>query len=84
MWWHDRRTTAARFGGLAAALALSTLLAGCFEPLYGEKTLAGGPGLRQRLSSVTIDPLSAPSNRSVSSERWCLEKSSSMPSCSTV
>ena len=44
MWWHDHRSTVARFGGLAAALALSILLAGCFEPLYGEKTLAGGPG----------------------------------------
>jgi LPS-assembly lipoprotein len=35
-------------------LALSSLLAGCFEPLYGEKTLAGGPGLRERLSSVDV------------------------------
>src|SRR6187549_1076296 len=61
MWWHDHRSTVARFGGLAAALALSILLAGCFEPLYGEKTLAGGPGLRQRLSSVTIEPISAAS-----------------------
>ena len=61
MWWHDHRSIVDRFGGLAAALALSTLLAGCFEPLYGEKTLAGGPGLRQRLSSVTIEPISAAS-----------------------
>ena len=61
MWWHDHRSTVARFGGLATALALSTLLAGCFEPLYGEKTLAGGPGLRQRLSSVAVDRISAPS-----------------------
>jgi len=61
MWWHDHRSTVARFGGLAAALALSILLAGCFEPLYGEKTLAGGPGLRQRLSSVAIDRIAAPS-----------------------
>ena len=50
MWWHDHRSTVARFGGLAAALALSTLLAGCFEPLYGEKTLAGA---RKRLGRTT-------------------------------
>ena len=61
MWWHDHRSTVARFGGLAAALALSTLLAGCFEPLYGEKTLTGGPGLRERLSSVSVERISAPS-----------------------
>jgi len=61
MWWHDHRSTVARFAGLATALAFGTLLAGCFEPLYGEKTLAGGPGLRQRLSSVAIDRIAAPS-----------------------
>ena len=61
MWWHDHRSTVARFAGLASALALSTLVAGCFEPLYGEKTLAGGPGLRERLSSVSIEPIRAPS-----------------------
>ena len=48
MWWHDHRSTVARFAGLALTLALARLLAGCFEPLYGEKTLTGGPGLRQR------------------------------------
>ena len=61
MWWHDHRSTVARFAGLACALALGTLLAGCFEPLYGEKTLAGGPGLRDRLSSVSVDRIGAPS-----------------------
>src|SRR4051812_27657525 len=61
MWWHERRSMVARFAGLTAALALSILVAGCFEPLYGERTLAGGPGLRQRLSSVSIEPITAPS-----------------------
>jgi len=65
MWWHDHRTTVARCAGLARTLGvmitLAGLLAGCFEPLYGEKTLAGGSGLRQRMSSVSIDPILAPS-----------------------
>ena len=61
MWWHERRSTVARFAGPVLALALGSLVAGCFEPLYGERTLAGGPGLRQRLSSVDIDPIQAPS-----------------------
>lgn len=63
MWWHDHRSTVARCAGLARTLgvtaALAGLLAGCFEPLYGEKTLSGGDGLRQRLSSVTVDPIQA-------------------------
>ena len=60
MWWHDHRSTVARFAGPALALALGSLVAGCFEPLYGEKTLAGGPGLRERMSSVSIEPIRAP------------------------
>ena len=35
------------------------LLAGCFEPLYGEKSLVGGPGLSQRLKSIAVDPIRA-------------------------
>ncbi len=58
MWWHERRSTVARF---AATLALASLLGGCFEPLYGEKTLSGGSGLRQRLGSVQITPIRVPS-----------------------
>jgi LPS-assembly lipoprotein len=63
MWWHERQSTVARFAGLArtltATLALGCLLSGCFQPLYGENTVAGGPGLRQRLSSVSIEPIKA-------------------------
>ncbi|HYI06968.1 MAG TPA: LPS assembly lipoprotein LptE [Reyranella sp.] len=61
MWWHDHRATVSRSANLAAALALGTLLAGCFEPLYGEKSLTGGPGLSQRLSAVSVERIQAPS-----------------------
>ena len=57
MWWFERRSTLARFAGL---VGLCSLLAGCFEPLYGEKTLAGGPGLRDRLSAVEVMPIRVP------------------------
>ena len=58
MWSPDQRWTVARF---AATLALAASLGGCFEPLYGERTLSGGSGLRERLSSVQIVPIRAPS-----------------------
>src|SRR5207253_849076 len=61
MWWPKPRSTVSRFAPLATALALAGLLGGCFEPLYGEKTLAGGPGLNQRLRSVAADPIRAAS-----------------------
>jgi LPS-assembly lipoprotein len=61
MWWLEPRSTVCRLAPLAIPLALATLLSGCFEPLYGEKTLAGGPGLRTRMSSIAVDPIRAPS-----------------------
>jgi LPS-assembly lipoprotein len=59
MWWPKHRSTVSRFAPLATALALAGLLGGCFEPLYGEKTLAGGPGLNQRLRAVAVEPIRA-------------------------
>ncbi|MGZ5807940.1 MAG: hypothetical protein ACXWIV_12490 [Croceibacterium sp.] len=61
MWWPKPRSTVSRFAPLATALALAGLLGGCFEPLYGEKTLAGGPGLNERLRAVTVEPIKAAS-----------------------
>src|SRR4051794_12944133 len=54
MWWLERRATLIRPARLAGALALAALLGGCFEPLYGERSLAGGPGLAARLAAVDI------------------------------
>jgi LPS-assembly lipoprotein len=59
MSWRER-SPVSRFAGPAAALALAGLLAGCFEPLYGDKTLTGGSGLHERMSSVTVDQIIAP------------------------
>ena len=61
MWWPKPRLTVSRFAPLATALALASLLGGCFEPMYGEKTLAGGPGLSQRLRAVSVEPIKAAS-----------------------
>src|SRR3954453_20670773 len=61
MWWPKLRPTVSRFAALATALALAGLLGGCFEPMYGEKTLAGGPGLNQRFRSIAIEPIRAAS-----------------------
>lgn len=39
---------------------LAGFTAGCLEPLYGQRTLAGGPGLTERLRSVDVLPIDAP------------------------
>jgi LPS-assembly lipoprotein len=44
----------------ALALALAALAGGCFQPLYGEQSLTGGPILRDQLSAVDILQIRAP------------------------
>src|ERR1700754_3236654 len=60
MWWSNHRPTVARFAGLGLTLALAILLTGCFQPLYGERTVVGGPGLGERMKSVQVRPINVP------------------------
>ena len=43
-----------------AALAVAALVGGCFQPLYGEQSAAGGPILRDQLSAVDVQQIMAP------------------------
>src|SRR5213592_4112395 len=43
-----------------AALAVAALSGGCFQPLYGEQSAAGGPVLRDQLSAVDVLQIAAP------------------------
>jgi LPS-assembly lipoprotein len=58
MSWRDKRL--GRLTGAVAALALAALTAGCFQPLYGERSLTGGPALRDALSAIDIEQIAAP------------------------
>ncbi len=60
MWWSDHSVAFGRTACVAIALATATLLAGCFEPLYGTRSLTGGPTIRDRLSAVEILQINAP------------------------
>ena len=42
------------------ALAIGGLLAGCFQPLYGEFSPNGTPALREQLSAVNVLQIEAP------------------------
>jgi LPS-assembly lipoprotein len=44
---------------LSFVLCLSALLAGCFQPLYAEKTIGGGPGIRDKLNSIQVNQIEA-------------------------
>jgi LPS-assembly lipoprotein len=70
MWWHDMCAVSLRAVSLmrargnmaraAAALAIAATAGGCFQPLYGEHSVAGGPVLREQLSAVDILQIEAP------------------------
>jgi LPS-assembly lipoprotein len=53
-----------RFTRLGIALAAAGLVAGCFEPLYGERSLTGvSSSVRDKLSGVDVLPIDAPNGR---------------------
>jgi len=64
MWWPDRRAPDGdglrRVVRAVCALAVTGLLAGCFQPLYGDRSVVGGAGVRDRLASVDVAQISAP------------------------
>jgi LPS-assembly lipoprotein len=57
---NERRARARRVIRLAGALMSAGLLAGCFQPLYSQHSLVGGPGIRDAMSSVKVLPIAAP------------------------
>jgi LPS-assembly lipoprotein len=58
MSWPDRQLH--RTLRTAAALALAGLLAGCFQPLYGDRSIDGSPSLRDALAAIDVDQIPAP------------------------
>jgi LPS-assembly lipoprotein len=44
---------------LAVPFAAAGLLAGCFQPLYGEHSIGGGPSIREKFSSVDVAQIPA-------------------------
>jgi LPS-assembly lipoprotein len=57
MSWSDMRRLARVF----VVLALAGLTAGCFQPLYAERPASAGGGVVDRLSSVDVASIDAPS-----------------------
>jgi LPS-assembly lipoprotein len=65
MWWPEKSACFNRVLRLAVVMAAAGLTAGCFQPLYGEHSLAGGPGIRDKMSSVEVVPVDAPAGTPV-------------------
>jgi LPS-assembly lipoprotein len=66
MWWHEKLPALRCAVRLAVIFTIGGLTAGCFQPLYAEKTLNGEPGLKTALSGVDIAQISAPNGTPLS------------------
>ena len=60
MWWGEGRAPGGRVARLAIVIATAALAAGCFQPLYGERSITGNPALRESLSAVDVQPIDVP------------------------
>jgi LPS-assembly lipoprotein len=60
MWWCKHSAAFRRFLRPALAVIAAGFVAGCFQPLYGDRALTGGPGLRDKLGAVDVAPIDAP------------------------
>jgi hypothetical protein len=54
MWSHESRAALGRALRLATAMAAAGLVAACFQPLYGDRTLPNGSDLRAKLASIEV------------------------------
>jgi LPS-assembly lipoprotein len=63
MWWSRHSTAIRLFTRLGLALAAAGLVAGCFQPLYGERSVTGGPAMSEKLNLVDVMPIDAPNGR---------------------
>lgn len=63
MWWLKPSTLTAgafRAARFAIVLAAAGLTTACFQPLYGDRSLSGGPAVGQALRGVEVMPIRAP------------------------
>jgi LPS-assembly lipoprotein len=59
MWWLDRTALSSTIR-LAAAIAIAGTAAACFQPVYGDRTLAGATPLRDVMAAVDVAQIDAP------------------------
>jgi len=60
MWWLERQPMRAFLARMACITALGGLLAGCFQPLYGEHSFTNSPNIGTALAGIDVGQISAP------------------------
>jgi LPS-assembly lipoprotein len=64
MWWLEQDRIRRVAVTLASVACLGGLTAGCFQPLYGQASLDGGPAIGTALSRVDVANIPAPAGSS--------------------
>jgi LPS-assembly lipoprotein len=59
MWWLELAAARRLAIRLACVTAAGALVAGCFQPLYGEHSFTSSPGIAAALSSVDVSQIAA-------------------------
>jgi LPS-assembly lipoprotein len=59
MWWREHREGVRRLARLGVALGAASLVAGCFEPLYGRGPTPGAESVHDKLAEILIAPIQA-------------------------
>lgn len=54
MWWLEPPAALRRTARLALTLAMAGLVAGCFQPLYADRSVTGNRSVVERLKSVDV------------------------------
>jgi LPS-assembly lipoprotein len=57
MWWPDHSAALGRLVRAALAIGSAGLLAACFQPLYGQPPLSGGPTLGNALAAIDVQQI---------------------------
>lgn len=61
MWWLEQGRTRRLAVRLACIACLGGLVAGCFQPIYGEVSLTNSPAIAPALAGVDVAQIAAPS-----------------------
>ncbi|HVY00405.1 MAG TPA: LPS assembly lipoprotein LptE [Pseudorhodoplanes sp.] len=60
MSWLEKARGFKRLAARWPVLLLALLAGGCFQPLYGDRSVTGGPGISNYLSAVEVAQIDAP------------------------
>jgi LPS-assembly lipoprotein len=71
MWSSEIGTICNRLRRLAPVMALAALLGGCFQPMYGQFSPTGGPGVTAAMSGIRVTTIEA--HKGTTEERLAVE-----------